>query len=761
MASGPGGTQVGRVSIKVVPDTDKFKAELLAQLKKIQKDLKIEIPVDFDTKRATAQLAVLKKRIDSLDKNVDINVNEDSIRNLNKIGDAAGNAGSGFSSMSRFALIGVAVLVLLAPALALIATLLAGLPSLLFLAGAGFAAIALGMEGIGNAAKVFEPSITSLKKALSETFQTGLTPIFEQLNGIFPTLEQGLVKVAEGLIVMAQGFTDVVTSARGMAQIETFLANTGKFFEQITPGIRAFTDTLLTLASEGSKLFGELAGVFNTFVGQFNAMIQAAVATGTFQSAIKGLAQVSSALLDVFTKLFGAGLAAMGQLAGPLSSLFTTFGDALVALMPALTALTNLVSTVLAEAFRQLIPIFASLMPGFTLLAQVVGTLLVEAFKILGPLLTTVGGLLSTVVVAVLQALIPLIPPLAAALTLVAQVLGEMLVQAITFLMPLFEALLKFIVDLAIALLPLIPPLVELAQVVFQALIDILTPLMPLFMRLATEVLPLVTEAVTALIPGITSAVEWIAKLVPPIVDVVTWILDKMIPVFNALLSVVIDVWPAIQDIIQGAVDFIAGVIQVFASLVTGDWEGMWEGIKKMASAALDILLGVIEGALRLVVSSFIGLFSEVAGIFGDAGRSFRDSGKALIQGLIDGIKSMIGAARDAIGGVVDAIKNFLPFSPAKEGPFSGRGYTTYSGQALIEDFAKGMASAAPAAVAAIEDILGQSQNALEIEAAVQSDGFGSIGDRVAQALSGWTVEMDAQGVTSLVNRTNTKNKRR
>lgn len=759
--SSPGGSTIGRVSVKVVPDTSKFRKELLAQLKKIEKDLKIEIPVDFDTKRATAQLAVLKKRIDSLDKNIDININKDSIKNLNNIGDAASNAGNGFSSMSRFALIGVAVLVLLAPALALIATLLAGLPSLLFLAGAGFAAIALGMDGIGKAAEVFGPSIESLKAALSDTFAAGLTPVFEQLNSIFPTLERGLVRVAEGLISLAQGFTDVVTSSRGMEQIEVFLSNTGKFFDQITPGIRAFTDTLLTLASEGSKLFGELAIVFNTFNASFNTMIQQAVATGTFEKAIKGLAQVTSVLLDVFTQLFGAGLQAMTQLAGPISDLFSTFGDALVALMPALTVLSALVFNVLAEAFRQLVPIINALMPGFTLLAQFVQALLVPALQILGPLLTTVGTVLSTIVVAAVKALTPLIPPLVTALTLIATVLGEMLVQAITFLMPLFEALLKFIVDLAIALLPLIPPLVELAQVVFQALIDILTPLMPLFMRLATEVLPLVTSAVTALIPGITSAVEWIAKLVPPIVDVVTWILDKMIPVFNALLSVVVDVWPAIQDIIKGAVDFIAGVIQVFASLVTGDWDGMWEGIKKMASAALDILLGVIEGALRLVVSSFLNLFSEVAGIFGDAGRSFRDSGKALIQGLIDGIKSMIGAARDAIGGVVESIKNFLPFSPAKEGPLSGRGYTTYSGAALVEDFAKGMTSAAPAAVAAIEDIVGMTQGALDIEAAVQSDGFGNIGDKITDAMSGWTVEMDADGLTRLVNRTNTKNKRR
>ena len=37
---------------------------------------------------------------------------------------------------------------------------------------------------------------------------------------------------------------------------------------------------------------------------------------------------------------------------------------------------------------------------------------------------------------------------------------------------------------------------------------------------------------------------------------------------------------------------------------------------------------------------------------------------------------------------MLDGIANFFPHSPAKVGPFSGRGYTTHSGKALIGDFA-------------------------------------------------------------------------
>jgi len=761
--SSPGGSTIGRVSVKVVPDTSKFKQELLAQLKKIQKDLKIEIPVDFDTKRANAQLALLKKKIDALDKSVKIDVDSsgDLSKKLSKIGDSANSAGQGFSNMSRYALIGIAVLVLLAPALALIATLLAGLPSLVFLLGAAFAAVALGMDGISKAAAVFGPSIERLKSSLSATFEQGLTPVFQQLNTIFPVLETGLNRVAEGLISVAQGFTNVVTSAEGMTQIETFLANTGKFFEQIRPGIESFTRILLTLASEGSKLFGELGNVINEFTNSFEQMINSAVASGTFEKAIKGLADVTGTLLDVFTDLFGAGLQAMTILGGPISNLLQGFGDALVALMPALTILSEVIFNLLGNALKALVPIIDALMPAFTQLAEVFFQLVDGALTALAPLLTIVAQVIGDVLLKVLTALQPLLPPLLAAFGQLATVIGEALLQAITLLMPFFDQLVKFVVDLLAALMPLLPPLIELATVIFAALIDILIQLMPELMKIATEVFPLVIDVVKQLVPPLIDVIGKLIEFIPPLMDIVSWIIDKTLPAFQSFLDIVKSVMGPIQDIISGVIEYIGGVIDTFIGLITGDWDRFWSGIKSMAKGALDILLGVIEGALKLVVEFFIGLPVRILSVFGDTGRILSESGRKLVQGFIDGIGSMIQKVKDKAASVVQAVRDFFPFSPAKVGPFSGTGYTTYSGRALMEDWAKGMEQGAPRALAAISDVMGQTQSAMDIEAAVTSEGFGSIGDKVATALEGWSVELDANGMTRMVNRTNRRNERR
>jgi hypothetical protein len=67
------------------------------------------------------------------------------------------------------------------------------------------------------------------------------------------------------------------------------------------------------------------------------------------------------------------------------------------------------------------------------------------------------------------------------------------------------------------------------------------------------------------------------------------------------------------------------------------------------------------------------------------------DRGRSLIQGFINGIASMIGAVKDKVKSVVSAVTNFLPGSPAKEGPLSGKGYVKLRAQRFMQDFADGV----------------------------------------------------------------------
>ena len=132
-----------------------------------------------------------------------------------------------------------------------------------------------------------------------------------------------------------------------------------------------------------------------------------------------------------------------------------------------------------------------------------------------------------------------------------------------------------------------------------------------------------------------------------------------------------------------------------------------------------------------------------------------------LVQALIDGVTSMIGTAVSKIGAAVGEVRKLFPFSPAKIGPFSGSGYTDVSGKHLMQDWAKGIEAGAPTALKAVEDVMSKTQGTMDLQADIQSDGYGNLGDRVAQALEGWTVEFDPNGVAKMVNKVNNLNKRR
>jgi hypothetical protein len=95
-------------------------------------------------------------------------------------------------------------------------------------------------------------------------------------------------------------------------------------------------------------------------------------------------------------------------------------------------------------------------------------------------------------------------------------------------------------------------------------------------------------------------------------------------------------------------------------------------------------------------VSLVRGLPGRARSALGNLNGMLVAAGRALIQGFINGIKSMLGSVKNAASGVVSAARNFFPFSPAKEGPFSGKGYTLHSGRALAQDFGRGITDQLP-----------------------------------------------------------------
>lgn len=169
---------------------------------------------------------------------------------------------------------------------------------------------------------------------------------------------------------------------------------------------------------------------------------------------------------------------------------------------------------------------------------------------------------------------------------------------------------------------------------------------------------------------------------------------------WNGIKSVVSSVWNAIQSAISSAINAVRSVITSVLSFVQSYWSSSWNTLRSVVSSVWSAIQSAVSGAVSAVqntigqiASAISGVRDRVMGAIGNAGSWLVDSGRKIIQGLIDGITGMIGRAKDAIGNVMGSIRAFLPFSPAKEGPFSGKGWTPYSGRALTEGLADGIES--------------------------------------------------------------------
>lgn len=150
--------------------------------------------------------------------------------------------------------------------------------------------------------------------------------------------------------------------------------------------------------------------------------------------------------------------------------------------------------------------------------------------------------------------------------------------------------------------------------------------------------------------------------------------------IFNATKTIASTVWNAIKSAVSTAVN---GAKSAVSSAI--------EGIKGFFSTGFNAVKTTVSNALSSVVTTITGLGSRVKGAVSGAAQWLVSAGKSIIQGLISGIKSMAGAVGDAVKGVLDGARDLLPFSPAKKGPFAGKGWTLFSGRSMMVALAKGI----------------------------------------------------------------------
>lgn len=254
-------------------------------------------------------------------------------------------------------------------------------------------------------------------------------------------------------------------------------------------------------------------------------------------------------------------------------------------------------------------------------------------------------------------------------------------------------------------LMPVLEAAGEAMSAFFQAVADAQVWLEPL----ATFLGDVLVAALEIVVAAFTFAVDTVTLLVNAVTEFVNFLMGVPASV-QSFVDQVGAFFGQLPGLIGG---FLAGVIASIGAWVSGIVaQAVQAGSQFLSSVGsfFGQLPGQVGGFLSSVIDTVGGWVSSMGGKAAEAASTFgsnlinglmgiigqaQSAGSAIVQGLIDGIMGMIGAAGDAIGSVVDRIASFLPHSPAKRGPFSGKGWTPYSGRAIVHGLAEGIAELA------------------------------------------------------------------
>ena len=254
-------------------------------------------------------------------------------------------------------------------------------------------------------------------------------------------------------------------------------------------------------------------------------------------------------------------------------------------------------------------------------------------------------------------------------------------------------------------LMPVLEAAGEALSAFFQAVADAQVWLEPL----ATFLGDVLVAALEVVVAAFTFAVDTVTLLVNAVTEFVNFLMG--VP---ASVQSFVDQVGAFFGQLPGLVGgFLAGVMASIGAWVAGIVaQAMQAGSQFLSSVGsfFGQLPGQVGGFLSSVIGTVGGWVSSMGGKAAEAASTFgsnlinglmgfvgqaQSAGRAIIQGAIDGITGMVGAAGSAIEGVLSTIASYLPHSPAKRGPFSGKGWTPYSGRAIVHGLTEGIAELA------------------------------------------------------------------
>ncbi|MCU9594641.1 tape measure protein [Caldibacillus thermolactis] len=286
------------------------------------------------------------------------------------------------------------------------------------------------------------------------------------------------------------------------------------------------------------------------------------------------------------------------------------------------------------------------------------------------------------------------------------QKVTEVFQAFLDFVMPIVETVVTFIQEIWGQLVAWWQENNEMIMEVAQAVWSFVQEIISIALDLIWSIMQTVWTAVQDIV---MIAWDFIIGIIQGAVDLITGIIQFFAAFFtgnwssmwDAVKSIVDGALNIVKSIISGAFDAIKSIISTILDVIKDVISAAWEGIKTVISGALDVIKSTISNiwdGIKNTISDIVNnikdtisdIFNSLKGIVSDAFNNVKDAvkegmdkaytavtdkikdffnaGKNIVTSIADGIKNAVGKVTDAISGVTQKIRNFLPFSPAKEG---------------------------------------------------------------------------------------------
>lgn len=575
-------------------------------------------------------------------------------------------------------------------------------------------------RSVVTAVGALTPAWQGVQRAIQGRFFQGIGSDITALGETFlPVLQSSLTETAGILNTTLRGFTAWATEGERVRQIDAILGALNGTLEAILPAVGNIGRGLFALFGGSIGPATEMARAISEATAGFAGWAEGVSQSGQLNSFLRGSNAILGTLVgivrnvgSILITIFGAG----AEQGATLLSIFEQVTGQLAAFLQTATAQSGL------QQF-------------FGLIQQS------------GEAIRQLGGVIVPIfqgVFAIIGALLPQFETLRSILLPIATILGQAIGGALTALAPVLGAVIGLILQLVAAIAPLVGTLLTGLGGAIERIAGLfMENLYPAISGLIPVLLPILDVFLTVFGAQVLNAINLIVDVIGGVFDILGGLITFLTGVFTGdwekAWDGLVQVFDGVVKILSAAVEFLWNTIKNYfnngGKQVTTAVRNWWNGIvQNFTTFQVRIITGVLNWVTRVVngflnlrnralafvralwstsitlfsngvsrlgnsvqngLSRALGYFSRLPGQIGRAVGNLSgllyQAGRNVVQGLINGISAMLGRLASMASSMAQTVRNYLPFSPAKEGPLSGLGNPEQSGKKIAEMVGEGI----------------------------------------------------------------------